>query len=768
MNENGSQRVYELEQVLKNQKESRTANGGAGRGQCGSQQEGQWGANKKANRRDNGKDDNRMDSRMKEKKPVYFTSERVSAHVTRIRGAISEYMYLVEGEDRALLIDAGCGVGNIAAYVGTLTALPLTVVLTHGHYDHCGGMYRFDEVYLNREERIPTAIHYTEEKGAGIAKEHGFSDDPEAVTRIRDIRMLDLEDGRVFELGGGVDVEAICCPGHTVATMAMLIRPDRLLLTGDACHWITYLHFESGLTVERFRKSLVKLQTRESEWDSLLLSHPVDEAPKSLIPEMIGRCDQLLSRKTEGLVFEKFDDTCLHYVAKKDGELANLLFDIRKVQEPKKTTQVKDGVPYEDTFAAAGLFAACASGKRSEEAGNADENRSEEAGNASGKKPEEAAGADENRPEEAADASGKRLEEIWQTMFYGPEDERIYHPVGEDMGYIEDTGNHDARTEGMSYGMMACVQLDHKEEFDRIWKWTVTYMYMEEGENAGYFAWSCQPDGTKNSMGPAPDGEEYFAMALFFASHRWGDGEGVFAYSSWAKKILQACIYHGAPANKAMWNRDNHLILFVPGCPFTDPSYHLPHFYELFALWDEENREFWQKAAAASREYLQKACDPVTGLCAEYAEFDGTPHLRTQAEIEGGNPYRHDWFYSDAYRTAGNVSLDARWFGADAWKESELAAYQKFFLEHEPVFGIYEKDGRVIEGQALHPVGLLATIAECSLVTIHSGDETTASNGRFWLEKFWNTPLRKGERRYYDNFLYLFAFLALSGEYRIY
>lgn len=704
-------------------------------GQQGSQQGGQWGANKKANRRDNRKDDNRMDSSMKEKKPVYFTSERVSAHVTRIRGAISEYMYLVEGEDRALLIDAGCGVGNIAAYVGTLTKLPLTVVLTHGHYDHCGGMYRFDEVYLNREERIPTAIHYTEEVGAHIAKEHGFSDDPEAVTRIRDIRMLDLEDGRVFELGGGVEVEAICCPGHTVATMAMLIRPDRLLLTGDACHWITYLHFESGLTVERFRKSLVKLQTRESEWDSLLLSHPVDEAPKSLIPEMIGRCDQLLSRKTEGLVFEKFDDTCLHYVAKKDGELANLLFDIRKVQEPKKTTQVKDGVPYEDTFAAAGLFAA---------------------------------GTSENRPEEAAGASGKKLEEIWQTMFYGPEDERIYHPVGEDMGYIEDTGNHDARTEGMSYGMMACVQLDHKEEFDRIWKWTVTYMYMEEGENAGYFAWSCQPDGTKNSMGPAPDGEEYFAMALFFASHRWGDGEGIFAYSSWAKKILQACIYHGAPANKAMWNRDNHLILFVPGCPFTDPSYHLPHFYELFALWDEDNREFWQKAAAASREYLQRACDPVTGLCAEYAEFDGTPHLRTQAEIDGGNPYRHDWFYSDAYRTAGNVSLDARWFGADAWKERELAAYQKFFLKHEPVFGIYEKDGRVIEGQALHPVGLLATIAECSLVTIHSGDEETASNGRFWLEKFWNTPLRKGERRYYDNFLYLFAFLALSGEYRIY
>lgn len=88
----------------------------------------------------------------------------------------------------------------------------------------------------------------------------------------------------------------------------------------------------------------------------------------------------------------------------------------------------------------------------------------------------------------------KKIEDSFQTMFYGSEEERIYHPVGEDMGYMEDTGNHDARTEGMSYGMMMCVQMDKKEEFDRLWKWTKTYMYMEEGENAGYFAWSCQPD----------------------------------------------------------------------------------------------------------------------------------------------------------------------------------------------------------------------------------------------------------------------------------
>ena len=89
-----------------------------------------------------------------------------------------------------------------------------------------------------------------------------------------------------------------------------------------------------------------------------------------------------------------------------------------------------------------------------------------------------------------------RLENIFQTIFYGEEGVRFYYPVGEDMGYMTDTGNNDARTEGMSYGMMVCVQLDKKEEFDRIWKWAKTYMYLDKGINKGYFCWSNQLDVT--------------------------------------------------------------------------------------------------------------------------------------------------------------------------------------------------------------------------------------------------------------------------------
>lgn len=356
----------------------------------------------------------------------------------------------------------------------------------------------------------------------------------------------------------------------------------------------------------------------------------------------------------------------------------------------------------------------------------------------------------------------KKLEDTFQTFFYGSEEERIYHPAGEDMGYLVDTGNNDARTEGMSYGMMMCVQLDKKEEFDRIWKWAKTYMYMEEGYNEGYFAWSCGLDGKRNADGPAPDGEEFFAMALFFASHRWGDGEGIFEYSKEARQILKACLHKGQNGRigTPMWNLTNKQILFVPGIDFTDPSYHLPHFYELFALWaDEEDRAFFKEAASASRKYLAAACHPETGLNAEYAEFDGSPMSR---KLPWTND-RHDWFYSDAYRTIANIGLDYEWFGKDEGQRAAADRLFAFFGAAEKVeeFGIYEVDGTKIEGEtALHPVGLLATNAQGALAS----DTELAKT---WVKRFWETPLRTGVRRYYDNCLYFFALLALSGNYRI-
>lgn len=336
-----------------------------------------------------------------------------------------------------------------------------------------------------------------------------------------------------------------------------------------------------------------------------------------------------------------------------------------------------------------------------------------------------------------------------QTRFYfeGPDD---------DCGYMLDTGNLDARTEGMSYGMMMAVQMDRQDLFDHLWCFSVRYMLHTEGIYEGYFAWSVKPDGTHNAEGPAPDGEEYFAMALLFAENRWGGREAPYNYGQQGRTILRHCLHQAEmiPGGSAMWSPER-LIRFIPETDNSDPSYHLPHFYDLFALWaDEDDRALWAEIAAESRRYLSRACHPITGLAAEYAKADGTPIHQFCKEMD---------FYSDAYRVAMNIGLDSAWNGPTEEERVIAQHIQKTLLDHPEL--MEEKtcmiDGTPVDVPVMHPLGLLATTAAASLACPDSTIRQT------WLDRLWNAQPREGKRRYYDNCLYFFSLLMLTGEYRV-
>src|SRR5664280_358019 len=122
-------------------------------------------------------------------------------------------------------------------------------------------------------------------------------------------------------------------------------------------------------------------------------------------------------------------------------------------------------------------------------------------------------------------------EVAFQQLFHGDSATRkVYFEVGKNskgpLAYVSDVLHNDIRSEGMSYGMMIAVQMNKKVEFDALWNYAMTYMYISNPEHSseGYFSWSLKRNGTPNAETAAPDGEEYIVMSLYFASHRWGDG----------------------------------------------------------------------------------------------------------------------------------------------------------------------------------------------------------------------------------------------------
>ena len=412
--------------------------------------------------------------------------------------------------------------------------------------------------------------------------------------------------------------------------------------------------------------------------------------------------------------------------------------------------------------------------------------------------------------------SRAKIEKAFQQLFHGDgQEERVYFETGANadgpLAYITDWANNDARTEGMSYGMMIAVQLNKKREFDAIWNWAKTYMLVTDPKNPsiGYFAWSMNTDGTPRSTGAAPDGEEYFVMALYFAAHRWGNGNGIYDYQAEANKILSGMRHHPvlsgtglfrihpedppfvppnhpwpSPNNKPrekttanggsapppfvprqgartetigpMVDEEHFMIRFVPNVDlaFTDASYHLPAFYELWARWGPvQDRTFWARAADVSREMLQKVTGPETALTPDRNNFDGT-----QMKGRDGAPVP---FGYDSWRSVSNWSVDYSWWRKESRETVLSDRIQKFlFTQGISAFADrYTLDGKPLSTR--HSTGMLATTAVGSLA---------AGNGpisKAFVEELWNTSIPSGEQRYYDGMLYLMSMLHCSGNFRI-
>ena len=251
-------------------------------------------------------------------------------------------MYLLEGQDKAVLIDTCLGVGHLRQFVENLTEKPITVLLTHGHVDHALGAPEFDEVYMNpADNEVYEKMSPLEERIGYITAGLGgnlpaFTEEDYVQPSPADFK--ELKDGQIFDLGG-VHIEVYALPGHTHGTMVMLIPEERALILGDACNNSTFLFDENSLSVNEYRENLIQVKEKlEGKYDMTYLCHHVMTASKDMIAHVIEVCDEILDGKADDIPFEFMGHHA--FVAKKanerferaDGGEGNIIYDKEKLK----------------------------------------------------------------------------------------------------------------------------------------------------------------------------------------------------------------------------------------------------------------------------------------------------------------------------------------------------------------------------------------------------------------------------------------------------
>ena len=189
------------------------------------------------------------------------------------------HIYLFLGNEKALLTDTGFGCfPDLLDEVKKITDLPLIVLNSHGHPDHCGGNPSFGEIYAHPD---------------------GF----EAIRHFQggEAELKPLKDGEVIDLGSR-SFEVILTPGHIDGHISLLNRAERTLLPGDVIqgeHIVMYLGY--GVDYAKYRDSLVKLKNMSALYDTILPCHGEIPMDKSQFDKVIACVDAYTTGKLTGV-----------------------------------------------------------------------------------------------------------------------------------------------------------------------------------------------------------------------------------------------------------------------------------------------------------------------------------------------------------------------------------------------------------------------------------------------------------------------------------
>ena len=215
----------------------------------------------------------------------YYTVNKIYPWLYSLGDPQGAYCYLAVGSERALLFDTAHGIGSLPDAVREVTDKPVVVVLGHGHLDHVGGAYQFDEVWLHEADFDLCHKHSSEKARRrnldGFAADgqplpEGFDQGAYLKAGVGNLRAM--EPGQVFDLGG-LHMEVVGMEGHTAGSVGLLAREHRVLLDSDSASSHVWMFLRESLTVSQYIAMLERVI--RLDFDTFFIGHSDKPRPKS-------------------------------------------------------------------------------------------------------------------------------------------------------------------------------------------------------------------------------------------------------------------------------------------------------------------------------------------------------------------------------------------------------------------------------------------------------------------------------------------------------